>query len=373
MHSSRKLLVVCFVGSLVAATSLSAQKEVTDLKAIVGAKTVFFVDQSGVDAVGKKALEELKRWGRFQIVQDQEQADLIVVLSRDPGQGGNLLLSGQTGSIDSQGHVAEDPIPNYTKRAPVHYAFLTVIERRNGKTLWSDSQRWGGLLTGFDGVGERLVKEFEKESQAAERRAGLKVTKKVAPTFPPGALKKQIKGTVDVKIVVDKNGRVSSAKAESGPGELLRSAEEAAKQYEFEAPKNAPVTAEVEMRYGYWPKPFPPGKNGDEANVLYAERLPMKMEKPGFLKVIGDIDVRMPRYPEEARKAGIEGDLGLIIVVAQNGEVIGARVDMPVDPAIDEAALATVRTWKFKVTRGEAGTFPIAILYRISCGSFTEK
>ncbi len=368
------LLAVCVVGSLTAASFLQAQGEIANPQAIASAKSIYFEDKSGVDAVGKKTLAELSNWGRFQIVQDRKMADLVIVLSTDPQQGGNLILSGgQTGTIDSRGNIEEDPVPNYNKLAPTRYAFLTVVDARTGDNLWSDSQRWGGLLTGFDSVGEHLVKEFEKQTQAAERRSSLKVIKSVNPAYPQGASKKHIEGTVTVRIVVDKNGNVSDAKALNGPPELSRSAVEAAKQYQFEPPQDAPVTTQLEMTYGLSPKPCPTGKKGDHGDVYYTEQLPMKTEHAGALKVVGDVDVRLPPYPEEAREAGMEGDLELFITVAPNGEVVGARVMKSVDPAIDEAALATVRTWKFKVTRGEQAGFPIKFLYRMTCDSSTGK
>jgi len=54
---------------------------------------------------------------------------------------------------------------------------------------------------------------------------------------------------------------------------------------------------------------------------------------------------------------GVPIAVGFTTSWATGGEVIGALVIKPVDPAIDEAALATVRTWKFKVTRGEQRAF----------------
>jgi|SRR5208282_3056983 len=364
----------CILGIMVAASSGLAQNEIENPKAIASAKTIYFEDQSGVDAVGKKALTELSKWGRFQIVPDRKNADLIVELETDPHQGGNLVMSGgQTGTIDSHGHVEEDPIPNRNKLAPVKYAFLTVMDAHTGKTLWSASQRWGGLLTGFDNVGEHLIKEFEIETQSAERRSRLKLIKSVNPTYPADASNKNIEGTVIVQIEVGKDGKVASAKALSGPPALFRSSVDAAKQYQFEPPQDAPVTTTLEMNFGLGPKPCPPGKKGDRGGVSYAEKLPMKTEHAGELKIVGDINEPLPPYPEEAREAGAEGDLEMFITVASSGEVIGALVTKSVDPAIDKAALTTVRTWKFKVTRGEQAAFPIKFLYRMECFPSDEK
>jgi TonB family protein len=374
MRYSRHLLATYFVASLLTPGPAPAQKEITKPATISAAKTIYFQDRSGADAVGQRALAELTKWGRFQIVQDRNRADLILVLDTDPQRGGNLLLAGgQTATIDSQGHVAEDPVPNYNKQSPVRYSFLSVLDAKTGNILWSDSHQWGGLLTGFDSAGERLIKEFEKQVEASEKAAVLKTIKTVNPTYPDNASKKHIHGTVTVRIIVDKNGNVSSAKAISGPGELVRASEMAAKQWQFEPPQGAPITTTLEMSYGFAPATCPAGKKGDHGMVYYAEKLPMKTGHPGELQIVGDIDAPMPPYPEEAKDAGKEGDLDLFLTVASNGEVIGVRVINSVDPVIDDAAVATVRTWKFKVTHGEAAGFPYKILFRMTCDSFDEK
>ncbi len=374
MRSSARFLSICLVGNLLAASSALAQKEIANPQAIVSAKTIYFEDKSGDDAVGKKASAELSRWGRFQIVQDLKKADLLILLSTEPSRGGNLILSGgQTGTLDSEGRIEEDRVPNYNKQAPVRYAFLTVIEAQTGKNLWNTSERWGGLLTGFDSVCERLIKEFEKQTQVAERSSSLKVTKSAYPIYPPEASKKQIEGTVVVRIVVGRKGRVTSAKALSGPPELFGSSVDAAKKYQFQPPRDSPVTTELEVTYSLEPKPCPPGKKGAHPEVSYGLKLPMQTEHPGELKIVADIHVPMPPYPEKAREAGVEGDLELFITVAPSGEVAAGRVIKSVDPAIDEAALATVRTWKFKVTRGEPAGFPIKFRYRMACFSSDDK
>jgi len=142
-----------------------AQKQLAQSPRILSAKSVYFNNQTGSDAVGKNALEQLKKWGKFQLLADPKQADLIIFLSADPYKDGNIVFaSGQTGRIDD-GRITEDTVPNYNKQSPTRYAYLTVIDRKTGENLWSDKHLWGGLLTGFNSVGERLIKELEKQSK----------------------------------------------------------------------------------------------------------------------------------------------------------------------------------------------------------------
>lgn len=53
-------------------------------------------------------------------------------------------------------------------------------------------------------------------------------------------------------------------------------------------------------------------------------------------------------YTEEARAAGIEGRLVLRVTVDATGQVSDVAVVTSVDPALDAAAIATVKTWRFR-------------------------
>ena len=166
MRISSHRLLSLFFASFLAANAALAQKQLAQSPRILSAKTVYFNNQTGSDKIGKNALAQLRKWGKFQIVSDRKKADLMFLLSADPFRGGNIVLSGgQTGSIDNSGHIEEDPVPNYNKQSPTRYAYLTVVDTKTGDNLWSDKHLWGGLVTGLNSVGERLVKEFEKQTK----------------------------------------------------------------------------------------------------------------------------------------------------------------------------------------------------------------
>ena len=166
MRISFHLLVVFILASLITPTSAQAPKTPALSPRILSAKSVYLDDRTGVAVVGDRALAQLKKWGRFRVVQDRKQADLILLLSAGAYRGGHIIMSGgQTGTMDKSGNIKEDPVPNYNRQAPVRYAYLTVIDPKTGENLWTDSHRWGGLLTGFNSVGERLVKELENQTR----------------------------------------------------------------------------------------------------------------------------------------------------------------------------------------------------------------
>jgi hypothetical protein len=166
MQISAAWVFVLIPVGLLASAPAEAQKELAQSPRILMAKTVYFNNQTGSDSVGKNTLAELKKWGKFRVVDDPKQADLVFFLSASPYKGGNIIFAcGGTGSVDAQGNVEKDRTPTYLKQSPTRYAYLTVIDGKTGDGLWSGSHIWGGLLTGFNSVGERLVKELEKQSK----------------------------------------------------------------------------------------------------------------------------------------------------------------------------------------------------------------
>ena len=71
---------ITLVAVLLAQFSPGETPRATAIKQIRTAKTIYFDDQTHVAAsVGEKARTELKKWGRYKIVEDRTQADLILL------------------------------------------------------------------------------------------------------------------------------------------------------------------------------------------------------------------------------------------------------------------------------------------------------
>ncbi|MCE9575667.1 MAG: energy transducer TonB [Deltaproteobacteria bacterium] len=69
-------------------------------------------------------------------------------------------------------------------------------------------------------------------------------------------------------------------------------------------------------------------------------------------------------YTEEARASGVEGRLVLNISIDANGAVTNVAVASSVDPALDAAAIAAVKQWRFKPStrcgKPVAGSYKLA-------------
>jgi hypothetical protein len=166
LRLSVNLLAIPLLAISVVPTPAGAQNSHASSQRILAAKTVYFDDKIGVPPVRDKALAQLKKWGRFQIVQDRKQADLIFLFSADPAHARYVLLAdGRTGSMNSDGTLSEDVPPSYLPESAVRDAFLTVLDARSGNVLWAGHHVWGGLLTGFNSVGARLIKKLQSETK----------------------------------------------------------------------------------------------------------------------------------------------------------------------------------------------------------------
>jgi len=72
-----------------------------------------------------------------------------------------------------------------------------------------------------------------------------------------------------------------------------------------------------------------------------------------------------PPYSEEARKAKHQGTVVLFIIVDSEGNVTEARIVRPLGLGLDEKALDTVRTWKFKPGMRNAVPVPVKVLVEV--------
>jgi TonB family protein len=223
------------------------------------------------------------------------------------------------------------------------------------------------LAVALLGTDRQPVARAQSDSSLPKQHSGQEGTRPkriYAPhaEYPAEALEKKIEGKVTLSIVVDANGRVSEAKALSGPRELFQAAIENVKQWQYEPPVHAPVTMVVEKWWGF-PKecPAPVSEFGD---VGYGGTL--RNEK-GLVLTGDDNNIfSSPTYFVEDRKAGATGEIILSLTVNAKGDVTNVRVVKAVSPHLDKDAVDTVRTWKYKVIAGNPEALPDDFQLKIS-------
>jgi hypothetical protein len=166
--------------ALCTSTASAKEKQRLPLPAnVLAAKTVFIDNQTGMAKLGDRAYEELKKWGRFQIVPDRKQADLIFLLTAQERDGGYVTSGGgQTGTVDSSGNINTSSNPTYTTHVTVGYTYLTVFDAKSGDNLWSESKRWGNLYTGFRSATKSLIDELKKRMDEQSKQQATSELKK---------------------------------------------------------------------------------------------------------------------------------------------------------------------------------------------------
>jgi protein TonB len=73
----------------------------------------------------------------------------------------------------------------------------------------------------------------------------------------------------------------------------------------------------------------------------------------------------MPAYPDRARKLNIQGFVLLEADINERGLLTGVRVRQGLEASLDEAALASVRRWKFQPASLAGRPMPSTRLIRI--------
>jgi hypothetical protein len=148
------LIIIVLVFGCGLAPSARAQKRREMAPRLLSARLVYFEDQTGFPAVGGDAIRELQKWGRYQVVQTRDQADLIFVLSS------KIEADGVRSPFEDRRF---GPDLSFHFRFRPANAYLTVDDAMTGERLWSGRHVWGGLLTGFNSAGRRLVGRLRKQ------------------------------------------------------------------------------------------------------------------------------------------------------------------------------------------------------------------
>jgi hypothetical protein len=120
---------------------------------LLRAKTVYLDDQGGYAATKDRTYEVLQQWGRFTVVSNPADADVIVRLSTKTTSGG-------TGIIQA--------IPNtniaLTSEDSDRYTTLAFISPKSGEILWSDTHIWCR-----SGATKVILKEFRRRIEEEEK------------------------------------------------------------------------------------------------------------------------------------------------------------------------------------------------------------
>lgn len=197
---------------------------------------------------------------------------------------------------------------------------------------------------------------------------GLKLVHAAAPSYPPLARMARVQTNVVLGITVDHEGKVSNISVISGHPLLLNAAIDAVRQWKFAPPANAPVEATVTI-----PFRLPP----EESSPTSLENDQFRGKEYYYTgkvyKIGGDVQASRPvyspdpPYTPEARNAKLSGNVILSAVISDEGKVVSVKeVSKPLGKGLDENALKTIPTWKFKPAERHGKPVPVRMLIDLS-------
>ena len=133
LREIRRALAVLLLLSLVPVGAWAGPKTLPD--AVVHARSVFLENETGFHELEYTTVLELSKWGRFELAESRERADLILRL--DNGNRVRALPEGQFPSSKGVNAFSEEPVP------PGHTR-IALLDPRTGALLWSDVHRTDG-------------------------------------------------------------------------------------------------------------------------------------------------------------------------------------------------------------------------------------
>lgn len=176
---------------------------------------------------------------------------------------------------------------------------------------------------------------------------------KEEPVYPQMAKIAKVEGDVVIKAYITKAGGIENLRAVSGHPILIQSAMDAVSHWKYKPflLNGEPVAVETTVTVKYR-LPSPPRKVRISSGVADSQK----------------ISGKDPDYPAEAKRQHIQGDVVLRVVIDEKGQVASLDV-ISGHPILVEAAIAAVKTWKYKpwVLNGEPVTVeaPVAIKFHM--------
>jgi hypothetical protein len=161
---------LAFAFMFLAATLLSqtvARGQMPLPRIFFDAKTIAIVNDSGEAEIGDRAYDELKTWGRYTIVSEAKNADLVLVLtSRVDYVGSVQTTTAQTTANVSGSRGTANTTATQTSIPITHgKTYVIVFNGKTGDKVWSDGRNWGTFKSATHGLIKDLRQRVEKQEK----------------------------------------------------------------------------------------------------------------------------------------------------------------------------------------------------------------
>jgi TonB family protein len=179
-----------------------------------------------------------------------------------------------------------------------------------------------------------------------------KIIKEVNPQYPKSAKKFGLEGAVEVKVWVNKRGKVRRVIIQQSNGEMLnQAAAEAARQFEFKPAKIKGKSVEVWVNIPFHFRLNDSTAFSSEPEVSVSNDETPPPESVPFERTPAIIKIVEPIYPAIARGAGLEGSVYVKIWIDKMGKPKKVVIQKSASDIFDQAVIEAVRQFVFRPAR----------------------
>lgn len=134
---------------------------------VLAARTVFIQNDSNQPGIADKAYTQLKQWGRYQVVDSRDRADLVLLftLAYSHTQHSDSdyvsLYNSRTGGYTS------GVVPSGTVTITWTYTQMRLVDPSTSEVMWADERAWLRKHSATDELMESLRQRVEEQEKAA--------------------------------------------------------------------------------------------------------------------------------------------------------------------------------------------------------------
>jgi len=160
-------LLVSILSVFLLTSNLLAQDKMPLPSIFFEAKTIAIVNDTGESVYGDRAYDELKKWGRYSIVSDPKEADLVLVItSREDYVGTIRNTNAQTtANVYGTYGTATTSSTQSTRAVTSGKTFVIVFDGKKQEKVWADGKSWGTFKSATRGLIKDLKKRVEKQDK----------------------------------------------------------------------------------------------------------------------------------------------------------------------------------------------------------------
>jgi hypothetical protein len=162
----RLAAILLALASLASAKKQQAQQHAPLPAKVLESKTIYLQNDSGWAEMADRAYAQLKAWGKYQVVDVKEKADLILVLAVTTEQTEGTRHKWVNLHNSETGAWTNGTVPVASTQT-LKFTEMRLIDAATGDTAWADRQAWSTKRSST----EVLILSFRQRVEEQEKQS----------------------------------------------------------------------------------------------------------------------------------------------------------------------------------------------------------